>query len=74
MDPAMMVYYYDSGDVGAMIVLHVDDIMIASDSTKCIEKLVNAIHTKYPFGEWVEVWKTKNGIQYTGRNISVHGN
>ena len=50
-----MGYYYESGDVGTMIVLHVDDIALASDGTKCTEKLVTTIHAKYPLGEWIDV-------------------
>jgi len=71
-DMAFLVWYYDNGSIGIMIILHVDDIMITNDGTKVTEKLVEAIHKKYPFGEWVEVAK-QGSVTYTGRTISVNG-
>ena len=31
MDPAFMIWYHESGSVGIMLILHVDDVMIATD-------------------------------------------
>ena len=73
MDVAFMVYYHEDGQVGAMIVLHVDDIMVATDNTPVCEDMVEQFHQKYPFGEWEYVRKQKE-IAYTGRQISLHGN
>ena len=33
-DPAFMVYYCDDKSVGAMLILHVDDVQIAHDGPK----------------------------------------
>ena len=73
MDVAFMVLYHDTGDIGGMIVLHVDDIMVATDGSKFMEGQVEKFHAKYPFGEW-EYVSTKGEIAYTGRQISLHGN
>ena len=71
-DTAFLVWYYGDGSVGIMIVLHVDDIMIANDGTKTTEKIVEAIHKKYPFGERVKV-QEQGSVTYTGRTITVQG-
>jgi len=73
MDVAFMVIYHDDGSLGAMIVLHVDDIMVATDGSDYMEAQVEKFHAKYPFGEWEYVAK-KGEIAYTGRQISLHGN
>ena len=67
-----MIWYYDDGSIGVLIVLHVDDIMLANDSSKKTEKIVLEIRNKYPFGEWVNVSEV-DSITYTGRTIKVVG-
>ena len=72
-DPAFLIYYYDDGSVGIMIILHVDDIMVASDGRKVTEGIVAKSHDKYPYGEWVRVKDKANGVAYTGRTLKVVG-
>ncbi len=72
MDVAFLVYYHPDGSLGAMIILHVDDIMVATDGSKVTEAMVEKVHKKYPFGEWEYVAKLDE-IAYTGRTISLHG-
>ena len=55
-----------------MAIIHVDDLVIASDGSKETEALVEKLHKRYPFGEWVQVAKEKK-VTYTGRTIAVHG-
>ena len=69
-----MVMYHDNGSLGGMIVLHVDDIVIATDGTDEIEAKVETLREKYPFGEWVDVAECPDGITYTGRTIKIVGN
>jgi len=69
MDVAFMIYYHDNGSVGAMIILHVDDIMVSTDGSKQVEDAVEKFRTKYPFGEWEYVLGNKKDITYTGRSI-----
>ena len=71
MDIAFLVWYYDSGDVGIMIILHVDDVQVAYDGNKATEKIVQTLYQKYPFGEWVKVHEQKSGVHYTGRLVKV---
>ena len=54
LDPAFLIWYHPDGSVGMITVLHVDDIMIASDGTKETERIVNQVHRKYPFGDWLD--------------------
>ena len=71
MDIAFMVLYHDNGDVAAMLVLHVDDMMISHDGSKHMKSMLAKIKNKYPFGEWVEVSAKPEGISYTGRQIRI---
>ncbi len=73
LDVAFMVCYHDDGSLGAMIILHVDDVMVATDGTPYMEAKVEEFHKKYPFGEWENV-KEVGEVTYTGRQISLHGN
>ena len=54
-----MVWYYDNGNVGCMIMIHVDDIMIACDGSKVTEKLVDGC---YIIGLYIEgaAWDVEN--------------
>ena len=71
MDIAFLIYYHDDGSVGAMLVLHVDDMMIAHDGSKIMRSKVNQINSKYPFGEWLNVAEQPKGVTYTGRQIRL---
>lgn len=59
MDVAFMVAYHDNGDVGAMIVLHVGGVMIATGGPFLMEKKVADFHKKYRLGEWAELKKSQ---------------
>ena len=72
-DVAFLVYYYEDGSVGILIILHVDDIMISNDGTKHTEAIVKNIYEKYPFGEWVKVRDKTEGVTYTGRTMWIVG-
>ena len=73
MDVASMVYYDDDGIIGAMIILHVDDVLVATGGSKKMEAAVEAFHQKYPFGEWEYVEDKPDGIAHTGRLICFKG-
>jgi len=73
LDPAFLIWYYEDGCVGIILILHVDDIMLSNDGEDVTEAIVNQIYNKYPFGEWVRVSEVES-ITYTGRTIEVKGN
>ena len=66
-----MIWYHDNGNVGIMIVLHVDDVMVPYDVSGLTRRIVQKLYEKYKFGEWVCVSKQKDGVMYTGRNVKV---
>ena len=66
------MFYLPDGSIGILIIIHVDDIMLSSDGTKATEAIVQKIHDKYPYGEWVNVSEAKK-VLYTGRTIELIG-
>ena len=72
MDPAFMIHYLPDGSIGAMAIIHVDDLMIAGDGSKAMEALIERLHSKYPFGEWVNVYEVKKAT-CTGQTIELDG-
>ena len=47
--------------------------MVSGDGSAYTEKIIQQIHNKYPFGEWLEVQKESKGVTYTGRTIRCVG-
>ncbi len=66
-----MIWYHDNGNVGIMIVLHVDNIILSYDGSSLTRRIVQKLYEKYKCGEWVRVSKQKYGVMYTGRNVKV---
>jgi len=66
-----MVHRRRDGTVDVVVIIHVDDLMIASDGSRDAEARVQQLHDRFPFGEWVEVSKAPGGVLYTGKNIKV---
>ena len=50
------------------MILHVDDLMIAGDGSPATEDVIEKLHKRFPFGEWVKV-KDVDSVTYTGRTI-----
>ena len=50
LDVAFLVLYRDNGEIGALLIVHVDDIMISFDGTSEMQEKVETLHQKYPFG------------------------
>ena len=71
-DVAFIVFYSLDGDIGILIIIHIDDVQISNDGTKATEAIVKKIHDKYPFGEWVNAYEVKK-VSYTGRTIELDG-
>ena len=65
-------YCIKTGSVSAMLVLHVDDVMVRSDGSKFAEERIQAFYEKYPFGAWEDVKKIGQ-VEYTGRAIILRG-
>ena len=48
MDVAYMVLYNEDNSVAAMLILHVDDLMVATDGSPRAEQAVEALAGHYP--------------------------
>ena len=69
LDPAFFVHRDFKGKPDAMLVLHVDDLMVATNGNPQVEKTVELLHKRFPFGEWTKVKDAKEGINYCGKEI-----
>ncbi len=54
-----------------MLVVHVDDVMIACDGTPQAEEVVDKLHKRLPFGEWSVVEQERQGVKYCGKELRV---
>ena len=41
-----------SGEVGAVLLVHVDDCLTASDGSSELMALIEIVHKRFPFGQW----------------------
>ena len=57
------------GALGIMLILHVNDLMVAGDGSPGTEAVIEKLRERFPFGEWVLV-RGLAGISYTGRTIT----
>ena len=71
LDPAMFIHRKESGEPDGLLVLHVDDLMVATDGNSEIEKKVKLLCDRFPFGEWEKVSDSVSGINYCGKEIVV---
>lgn len=69
MDPALFIHRGKQG-VDAMIITHVDDLMIASSGTPGIEEKLQHLRSRSPFGEWDHV-ESKGVVSYCGKEVTV---
>lgn len=73
MDPAFFVKRNSQGEPASMIIIHVDDLMIAGCDDDENEALLRKLHGRFPFGEWDKVAHKPEGITYCGKEIRVDG-
>ena len=71
MDPAFFIWYHKDGSIGALIILHVDDLLIATDSSGEAELKIDAFMKKYKIGDLTWAERAAAGIEYTGKTIVV---
>ena len=69
-DPALFIHRDPQGKPDCLVTTHVDDLMIASSGEGHVEKMVDSLQNRFPFGEW-ECVEQKQQISYCGREISV---
>lgn len=71
LDPALFISRHADGRPRGLIVLHVDDLMVATDGTREVEQMVSKMCERFPFGEWGLVEKENGGVTYCGKEIMV---
>lgn len=71
LDPALFVHRKEDGTPDGLIVLHVDDLMVATDGGETVENAVKLLCERFPFGEWGLVEKQAGGVTYCGKEIVV---
>lgn len=71
LDPALFVHRDNQGNPNGMLVLHVDDLMVATDGGEQIESAVSRLFNRFPFGEWDLVKDCAHGVTYCGKEIKV---
>ena len=71
LDPALFVHRNEAGKPDGLLVLHVDDLMVATDGNHQVEHTVEKLYERFPFGEWTRVKDVKEGVTYCGKEILV---
>ena len=71
-DPAMFFLRHEDGKLGAILIVHVDDLMLCCDGSQNILKRVEELRNRFPFGTWQNVSKEPS-ISYCGKEIRVEG-
>jgi hypothetical protein len=69
-DSAFLTFRRD-GRLTAMLILHVDDLMLATDGSEGMRALTDKVKDRFPFGEWLKVADQPDGVPYTGRRIRL---
>lgn len=69
LDVAFFVGHDEHGRLNFVLIVHVDDCMLATDGSRIAEAKVAELRRKFPFGAWHEVGKEPNGAVYTGRRV-----
>ena len=71
LDPALFFRRNTQGEPTSIIVIHVDDLMIAGQNDPENEALVEKLRQRFPFGEWDKVMNKPSGITYCGKEIRL---
>lgn len=71
LDQAFFRLYNPEGQVCAMLITHVDDIMTATDGSKFAEEQIEKLRKRLPFGQWKIVEKEEDGIEYCGKEMRI---
>ena len=70
-DPAMFMLRNASGKLMALMIVHVDDVMVCCDGSDHANQVIEKLHKRFPFGTWQRVCDQPSGINYCGKEIKV---
>ena len=68
-DQAFFIWRHASGEPGVLLIVHVDDILVAHDSSAKSAKIVERLKKRYPFGDWK--WARDGPLGYTGMTLET---
>ena len=71
-DPATFHLRDQKGNVIGMLIVHVDDLMVATDDSLLAKQTVEKLHKRLPFGSWDQACKQSSGVTYCGKEIKFH--
>ncbi|OLP76028.1 T-complex protein 1 subunit eta, partial [Symbiodinium microadriaticum] len=70
-DPALFFLRDCQGKLRALLIVHVDDVMICHDGSSEGHGAAEKLHNRFPFGTWNQVAKEEAGVSYCGKEIKV---
>ena len=70
-DPAMFMLRDCSGKLVALMIVHVDDVMVCCDGSEYANEVVEKLRKRFLFGTWQRVCDQPSGINYCGKEIKV---
>jgi hypothetical protein len=70
-DPALYYLRDPLGELKGMLIVHVDDIMLAGDDSPFTSEAFEKLHQRFPFGTWLNVEQQSSGVSYCGKEIRV---
>ena len=69
LDPALFIKRNKLGEPCALLALHVDDLLVATDGSSETQEAVRLLVDRFPFGEWQKIVERPEGISYCGKEI-----
>ena len=70
-DPALFYLRDPNGVLCGLLVVHVDDVMLATSSDEYAKNVADKLHKRFPFGTWQTVAGEPAGVTYCGKEIKV---
>lgn len=70
-DPAMFYLNSKQGVLCDLLIVHVDDLMIAVDGSDYANSVVKNLKQRFPFGTWQCVCQEIGGVSYCGKEIKI---
>eukprot|EP00439_Symbiodinium_sp_Y106_P010950 s656_g1.t1 len=70
-DPALFCLRDEQGRLRALMIIHVDDVMICHDGSDMAKRVADQLHERFPFGTWMRVSDQPSGVTYCGQEIKI---
>ena len=71
-DPASFHLRDSTGKLSGLLIVHVDDVMVAVESSDFAQQTVERLNARFPFGSWQKICEEKAGVSYCGKEIKLH--